>query len=62
MMAFDGRTAEDIKIRLLTAWRTDGVNLCDSACTLNRIHSVLSSLLAERLLPMNNVTTYLAEP
>ena len=39
MMAFDGRTAEDIKIRLLTAWRTDGVNLCDSACTLNRIHS-----------------------
>jgi hypothetical protein len=39
MMAFDGRTAEDIKIRLLTAWRTDGVNLCDSARTLNRIHS-----------------------
>lgn len=39
MMAFDGRTTEDIKIRLLTAWRTDGVNLCDSACTLSRIHS-----------------------
>jgi hypothetical protein len=34
--AYDGRKAEDIKIRLLTAWRSDGVYLCGSACTLNR--------------------------
>lgn len=36
MKAYDGRTVGDIKMRLLTAWRFDGVHLCGSACTLNR--------------------------